>query len=469
MSTPLFWLNTFLVILSLGHMLYQRRPAQSLIAWMLTLILIPFGGVLLYFIFGSRKVLYRKPKPLINFEPLRNINSTVATEGTLAEKLAKLIEGNHLTPPSANNQLQLYTDAEQAFSALLEAIDQAQKTIYFETYIFELDHIGKTLLERLAEKARQGVKVCLLIDAFGALPLYLQQWKLRPYRQAGVEIAFFHPFETLFKNRLNLRTHRKIYLFDEHQLFTGGINLSKDYLALPCAPLNHPSWIDLCFQIQGDDCLPYTTVFKEDWQYTTGQTLPKNPPKKVNFPSPAQGFSPILLQTVPSGPDIESDPLLEALLQAIISAEKSITLVTPYLIPSHNLLDALHIALKKGVQVTLLTPQKTDHLIFDWGRSSYMRELHEMGAQIFCYAHNMIHAKLLIFDDDVCMLGSANLDYRSLLVNYEMVSFSYDAHLAQTMQHWVKDLIQRAQPYQPNPSKFVQSLENGFRIFTPLL
>jgi len=98
-----------------------------------------------------------------------------------------------------------------------------------------------------------------------------------------------------------------------------------------------------------------------------------------------------------------------------------------------------------------------------------MRELHEMGAQIFCYAHNMIHAKLLIFDDDVCMLGSANLDHRSLLVNYEMVSFAYDAHLAQTMQHWVKDLIQHAQPYQPNPSKLVQGLENGFRIFTPLL
>lgn len=471
MSTTLFWLNTLLVVLSLSHMLYQRRPAQSLIAWLLALILIPFGGVLLYFIFGSRKVLYRKPKPLINFEHLRDINATTAIEGKLSTTLAKLIEGNHLTPPSPNNRLQVYTDAEEAFAAMLQAIEQAQETIYLETYIFEPDITGQTLLELLAKKAQQGLKVCLLIDAFGAIPLYLQPKKLATYRQAGVEIAFFHPFEALLKNRINLRTHRKIYLIDEQILFTGGINLSKDYLTPPGASVEHPSWIDLCFQIQGDDCQPYVTVFKEDWRYTTGKTLltPSEPKKLTQIPSSAKGYQPILLQAVPSGPDIESDALLETLLQAILAAEKSITLVTPYLIPSHNVLDAIQIALKKGVQVTLLTPEKTDHLIFDWGRSSYMRELHEMGAQIFCYGHNMVHAKLLIFDGEVCMLGSANLDYRSLLVNYEMVSFAYDHALAKQMQQWVDKLIQISPPYHPNPSKTVQAVENLFRMITPLL
>jgi len=466
MSTTLFWLNTLLVLLCLGHMLYQRRPAQNLTAWMLTLILIPFIGVLLYLIFGSRKLLYRTPKPLIQFQQPNQ--PPIKLKSPLSTHLSQLIQGNHLASPSPNNALTVYTCPEEAFTAICQAIEQAQHSLYLETYILELDITGQSLLELLAQKAQQGLKVCLLIDAFGSFPLYLHPKKLVPYRQAGVEIAFFHPINTLLKKRLNLRTHRKIYLIDEHTLFTGGINLSQDYLSPPTPQNPKSSWIDLCFQIQGDNCQPYITVFKEDWHYTTGQTLPSlSAPTQI--PSMHNSFQPILLQAIPSGPDIESDALLESLLQAILTAKKSITLVTPYLIPSHNLLDALQIALKKGISVTLLTPRKTDHLIFDWGRSAYMRELHEIGAQIYLYETNMIHAKLLIFDTEVCMLGSANLDYRSLLVNYEMVSFAYDPALATAMQHWVNEHLQKSRPYQPNPSPIIRALENLFRIITPIL
>ena len=464
MSDTLFILNTLLVVLTLIHMLYQKRPAPSLIAWMLALILIPFGGVLLYLIFGSRKILYRTPKPTIHFDHLPSSHPQLNTSA-LSENLAKLIEGNHLAAPSQNNRLSVLPDAHLAYQAMLDAIDQAQHSLYFETYIFELDAIGTQLLEKLAHKAQQGIKVRLLIDAFGAIPLYLQPWKLAPYRQAGVQIAFFHPFEALLKNRINLRTHRKIYLIDEHTLFTGGINLSEDYLS---NSTQHQSWIDLCFKIEGEDCQPYLTVFQADWHYTTGEHLPLS-----NYTPPLlsteNSFYPILLQAVPSGPDIATDALLESLLQAILNAEKEILLVTPYLIPSHNILDALYIALKKGVEVTLLTPAKTDHLIFDWGRSSYMRELHEMGANIYCYDKNMVHAKLFIFDREVTVLGSANLDYRSLLVNYEMVSFAYDTALAQQMKQWADNLIQQSKPYHPNPNSTIQLLENLFRIITPLL
>lgn len=464
MSDSLFILNILLVVLSLVHMLYQKRPAPSLIAWLLALILIPFGGVLLYLIFGSRKILYRTPKPIIHFDHLPSSHPQLNTS-ELSENLAKLTEGNHLAAPSQNNRLSLLPDAHQAFQAMLDAIEQAQHSLYFETYIFELDTIGTQLLEKLTIKAQQGVKVRLLIDAFGAIPLYLQPWKLAPYRQAGVQIAFFHPFQALLKNRINLRTHRKIYLIDEHTLFTGGINLSEDYLS---DSMQRQSWIDLCFKIEGENCQPYLTVFQADWHYTTGEHLPLSHYTPTLTPK-ENSFYPILLQAVPSGPDITSDALLETLLQAILNTQKEILLVTPYLIPSHNILDALYIALKKGVKVTLLTPSKTDHLIFDWGRSAYMRELHEMGANLYCYDKNMVHAKLFIFDEEVTLLGSANLDYRSLLVNYEMVSYAYDTRLAQQMKQWTEHLIQQSKRYHPNPSSGIQLLENLFRIITPLL
>jgi cardiolipin synthase len=460
-NTALLLINALLVLISTLHMLYHRRPAQSLIVWMLTLFLLPFLGVLLYFIFGSRKVLYRRAKPYIHLHPVAE--STPSTP--LARQTAQLIEGNNLPRPSQNNRVEPIADPQEAFLAFSQAIQQAQHNIYLETYIFEMDVTGTALLEQLKAKAQQGVSVRLLIDAFGAMPLYLNPKKLKPYRQAGIEIAFFHPLATFLQKRLNLRTHRKIYLIDEQTVFTGGMNLSKDYLLPPDAAVSQQnSWVDLFFKMEGEVCQHYLEVFKEDWQYTTGKALPNQ-----NFEKTLPAKANTLLQAVPSGPDVENDALLEALLQAFYQAQRRITLVTPYLIPSHNILDALQVALKKGVQVTLLTPAKTDHLIFDWGRSSYMRELHDLGAEIYCYGKTMLHAKLVIIDDEVMMLGSANLDYRSLLVNYEMVSFCYSEPLMQTMQEWVDDLQSQSEIYRPKQDRTTLLLENLSRIVTPLL
>lgn len=458
---PTFWfylIDISLIIATLLHMLYQRRSPQNLMAWTLTLLLLPFIGVMLYIIFGSRKLLYAKRrKAKISLQPV----SELLPDQPFAQRIERLLRANHIAGSSNDNQAHLCPNGEAAFQRLLSLIEKAQQQIHLQTYILENDTTGQAILEALTDKARQGVEVRLLLDAIGSFKLYLHRKPLTKLQQAGGQFAFFQPpLHSLLKSQINLRNHRKIYLFDQQTLLTGGMNLSNDYLG---ANPHAQRWQDLMIEIRGSSLTHYQNIFNEDWFYTTGERLPTRP---ADHPAAITGE---IVQVIPSGPDIDSDALFETLLQGIHMAQEEIEIVTPYFIPDSDILNALLIAVKRGVRVTLISPQKSDHLLFDLGRSSYMRELAEQGGKILLYPHTMLHAKLVMIDRQNLFIGSANLDYRSLFINHEVVNCIYSSALITDITTWLNPIKQASIPYYPPHQKGRRLFENLTRIFAPIL
>ncbi len=462
---PLFWIYlsyTTLVIATVLHMLYQRRSPQNLMAWFLTLILLPFIGAFFYILFGSRKFLLKQKKPTIEMQSI----STVKPDKTLAIQLDELLRANQIAGATLGNQISLHTDATLTFSLFMQAIESAQSSIHLQTYIFETDVSGLAILDALIRKAQQGVQVRLLMDAVGSFALYRNSKALAPLIEAGGEYAFFQPiWRSFFSSQVNLRNHRKIYLFDQTTLLTGGINLTNDYLGDINNPPKNGRWIDLLCKIQGPNVFHYQHIFNADWLYTTNEKLLVTPTSSLIL-NDHEGE---LLQVIPSGPDIGSDALFEALLQSIYRAKYTIKMVTPYFVPDSSIMNALMIAVKRGVKLTLITPQTSDHLIFDLGRSSYIRELKELGAEIFFYQTKMLHAKLTIIDQELMIIGSANIDYRSLFINHEVVNLIYSKPLIIEMKTWTETLLLESLPYQPSNHRLRKLLENFTRIFAPIL
>lgn len=463
-SQPVFWLyliNLVLVLSVILHMLYQRRTPQNLMAWLLTLILLPYIGVFLYLLFGSRKFLNKHSKPMLAMHSI----STAEPDHHFAVQLNHILRSNQIAGANCHNQVEVYQKDTAAFNGLMLAIENAKTHIHIETYIFELDVTGKAILDALIKKAQAGVEVRLLIDSLGSLNLYLRPKKLKPLLDAGGKYAFFQPlWSSIFKGKINLRNHRKIYLFDQTTLLTGGMNLSNDYLGTEQNTNHKKRWVDLMFKIQGPTTFHYQNIFNADWLYTTQENLAE-PLQPIDKPQ-SKGQ---IMQAVPSGPDIESDALYETLLQSIYLAEQHIQIVTPYFIPDSSIMKALLIAIKRGVKVTLLTPETSGLILFDLGRSSYMRELIEAGGETYFYQGNMLHSKLIIIDRKATVIGSANFDYPSLLINHEVVNFIYSASLIETLSNWLEDLLAQSIRYQPNPSRTRKLFENLTRIIAPIL
>ncbi len=450
----LYSLGWLISLMTLVHLFYTRRPAQSLIIWVLVILLLPLAGPLLYLLFGSRKVFARRAKPQLSYAE----RQPEAPSHPLQVQLQRVLLANGIPPASGGHRIESSFSPGQARSWLMQAVEQARESILLESYIFEPDETGRLLLEKLTEKAHQGVAVYLLLDTVGSFSAWRRPGLFRALRAAGGRVAFFQPPASLWQSRFNLRNHRKIYLFDQQLLLSGGINLAGEYLN----PERDDHWVDLTFRSQGPMVDQYLETFLQDWHYTTGERL--------QLPSRSQAVAGgELAQAVPSGPDTEQDNLRETLLLAIHRAEHCIELVTPYFIPDHPLLEALLTACKRGVRVRLLTPEQTDHWLSSMARLPGMRELREAGAEIRLYRPTMLHAKLVLIDHQFVLMGSANLDYRSLLINHEIVSYCYGATLCRHLHRQIGALHEETRSWQPPTGRLQQMWENVFRVLTPLL
>lgn len=451
---PLFyllWQGVLLVVLL--DMTYRRRSSASMIAWFLVIFSLPYLGVLLYVLIGRRKIAETPLKAALH--PVTAPNTHVSNP------LETVLNRNGIPPASDGNRFVLIESGEAAFDALSEAIANAKHSVCLSTYIFKLDHAGKALAEQLAAKARSGVDVKLLIDAFGSLPLYLRDTPLQPLKDAGVSIEFFMPLRPFLRNtHINLRQHRKIYLIDDETVFSGGMNLSREYLGTREAPSR---WSDLLFRIDGPSVKAYRDVFVSDWNFSS--RWHKIPESAIELPERGNAR----IQVVPSGPDIPTDALYDALLDAIHNAKERIWIVTPYFIPDATIMSALRIAHVKGVDIRLFTPQKSDHFIFDAARSSYMREIQEWGGTVWLYPQRMLHAKAILFDDTSVVIGTLNFDLRSLFLNYEIVSIGYSAEMIEDVKQWMERLLEQTSPGIAKAGRLRKLAENLGRIIAPQL
>ncbi len=451
----LIFFTGLLIIAVLIHMLYNRRAPNSIIAWLLSMILIPYVSIFLYFIIGSRK---RKNRYIKNNLVLKD----ETTDKNIQNNIDRILRNYKIADAKRNEEFKLIFDPIQSYNEFLSCIQNAKKSIYISTFIFEYDKVTKEIIKALINKAKEGVEIKILIDSIGSINLYLLQYRLRRLRNAGAKIEFFMPiFEMPFRNYINLRNHRKIYIFDNEKVLSGGANLSFDYLG---PTYSQKRWEDIMFSIVGPSVEQFFEIFASDWLYASEE--------KLTFAQNGKNREidgDIFLQVVPSGPDMDKDTLYEVLLSAIYGAKEKIYIITPYFIPNNSLIQALIIAHHKGVDVKLITPKEANHTIVNLVRSSYMRELEEAGIKIYLYNGSLLHAKAMLFDSHSVMLGSVNFDNRSLFLNYEVVTFVYSGKIIKEVEIWTQKLISNSSFGTKNVSHSKRIFENLMRILAPQL
>lgn len=464
--------GVLLALFAIARLVGERRQPGNTLAWLMGIILVPYVGVPLYLLFGGRKIRrlaarkrrIRLPVPA----------SARASAATLAHPVAQAITTNGAGEPVGGNRVLLLRDGEHAFAELERRILAARHSIHIATFILGRDRVGRRLVQTLARRAREGVHVRLQLDALGCL--FSSRRFVDPIRQAGGEVATFLPVVPLSsRGSANLRNHRKIAVFDRETAIIGGHNLAREYLG---PQPWRKRWTDLGAVIEGPAAALLDEVFLADWSFATGRPLEPaiSAPAAPGLVPPAPEPSPLAaseLQVIASGPDVSGDPLYEGILSMVQEAKRSIWIVTPYFIPDEVLLRSLIVKARAGRDVTLILPARSNHPVTDLARRSFLRQLVRAGTRVLAYQPRMLHAKTVIVDDALGLLGSANVDMRSLFVNFEIGVLLHSPADVHALRAWAGELVRDCRPLTLVDLKRrrlpANLLEDLSRLLTPLL
>ncbi len=457
--------GVLLALFALARLFGERRAPANTLAWLMAIVLLPYLGVPLYLLFGGRKLRQLAARK-------RRIRLPVpahqrASEPTRAHPVAQALSPNGAGEPVGGNLTRLLASGEEAFAELERQILTAKHTIHIATFILGRDPVARHLVKLLARRAAEGVKVRLQLDALGC---FLSSRRfVDPIREAGGEVATFLPVLPLSGRwSANLRNHRKIAVFDHYTAIVGGQNLAQEYLG---PRVWRKRWTDIGAVIRGPAAALLDEVFLADWAFATGQ--PAVLPDSTSFPAAAELPGTGELQVVASGPDVSGDPLYEGLLAMIQEAQSSVWLVTPYFIPDEVLLRTLVVKARAGRDVTLIIPARSNHPITDLARRPYLRQLVRAGARVLAYESRMLHAKTTIVDDRLALIGSANVDMRSLFVNFEIGVVLHTPDDVRDLRVWAGQLTRECRNLtlaDLRRRRFPANLaEDLSRLLTPLL
>lgn len=457
-------------ILALGIIFLERRNPTSALTWVLVLIVIPIGGFFLYLFFGQNWTKRRLFS--LKAEDDRMLRNAVVTQeqelkdfgpGTADPQTERYLDIIRMFLESSEailtieNEVTIFTDGQDKFRSLQEAIRNAKNHIHLEYYIIRDDPLGREMIDLLIRKAREGVEVRLLYDAMGNK---IRKRQLRELEAAGGRHTAFFP--TIFT--LNYRNHRKIAIIDGQTGFIGGYNIGEEYLGK--GPLGY--WRDAALRIDGPGVGGLQLRFFLDWNYASSEVLSYGP---VYFPD-VTGSGHCPLQTVSSGPDSRYNQVKEGYLKLVNGARQSIFIQTPYFIPDESILDALRIASLSGVDVRIMIPDKPDHPFVHWASLSFAGDLLDSGVRVYQYNNGFLHAKTLVVDGHAASVGSANWDVRSFRLNFEANAFLYSSLHAERLQQAFIDDIPNCTELTParyqERSPWVKAKEQVSRLFSPL-
>ena len=445
-----------LALYFVNHMVRERRPAQSITAWLMLMFFVPVLGVVAYVFLGWRKVHKRRgrAKTPIDFDSLHR----PAPEPVNAHDA--LIRSYGVPAAFPGNKVEIISDGARAYAALLDLIDGAEREIWIDLYLFAPDASGHAVIDRLAAAARRGVEVKLLLDDVGSMNLGDDD--LKPLIEAGGETARFLPVRRSFalRNLANLRNHRKLVVADQRRAWSGGANIGARYLG---PEEDAARFSDLSFLLEGPASAAFAGVFRSDWFFSTNRRVPLKTAAEI----PESGHA--VAQPMPSGPDVEGDGLFEVLSSMIYAARERLWIATPYFIPGETLALALALAARRGVDVRVVTPERSDHWLCDLARGPYLRHLDAAGARVLRYRPAMLHAKAILVDDTVAMIGSSNFDQRSFFLNFELASFFYSADEIDALAGWFEETFAACTEGPRRVSYFEETLQGVARVFSPLL
>jgi cardiolipin synthase len=480
--------NFLLIVVVILWVLMTKSDSTSAVAWCLLIIFLPFFGALFFILFGYQHVgrplrrkrrhkeRYQIPAPLAH--PAGESNPSVAFAGkqdagpgTLQEGLPRLAQRFDGYPLTLGNRVTLYHEGEPAYRDMLEAIHGARHHIHMESFIFQPDASGQEFLQALTRKAKEAVAVRLVYDAMGSLRLHAS--RLRELRAAGGKVFAFLPVNP-FRRRIqvNLRNHRKILVVDGTVAFVGGLNVGDEYLG---KVRRFGFWRDTHLRLEGPAVRYVQRVFTEDWDFAAGEHLSDPPgaePGRSYFrPGEAGGDVPV--QVVESGPDRDLKAIREIYFAAILSARERLWIASPYFVPDAGLRDALRLAGYLGVDVRLLNQFRPDKWIPLFAARYYWEEMLAAGVNIYQYARGMLHSKVVLVDGKWASVGTANLDNRSLHLNFEVNCLFYSSKVvAELEEAFLRDL---SYSIRLEPSVYARRpfagrlLENACRLLSPVL
>ncbi|MBN2449764.1 MAG: cardiolipin synthase [Lentisphaeria bacterium] len=401
-----------------AHAVFRVRTSQGAIAWAVSLLTFPWIALPLYWVFGrSRFEGYvqsrRAGNRRIGGEAGKAVAAMARRRTLPAQDPGRLCEAmESLTglPCTAGNEAQLLIDGGDAFSVMLECVAKARRYVLMEFFVVEEGQLSAAFKEVLSAKAHEGVPVCFLYDEMGS-------WKLsrryaRELRNAGVQVASFrsarggiNPFQ------LNFRNHRKITVVDGHTAFVGGLNLADEYMGRggPLGP-----WRDTHLRLSGPAVAAVQLAFLEDWHWAVGEapglhwapSVPRVPGHRA--------------QVVPTGPADEFETCRLFVLSAVCAARQRLWIASPYFVPGPAEIAALQLAVLRGVDVRIMLPDRADHLLVYLAGFSYYRDLLRAGVKLLRYERGFMHQKVMLVDEALATVGTANWDNRSFQLNFEI-------------------------------------------------
>ena len=465
------WIWTLSSLVLITWIVMQRRSPVSTLAWIMLLSLMPVFGLAVYAYFGPQRVKRQRLRKwhqraaLMSQEDLRALRQGRAEPPVWAVQHSALIEQSCGLQLTSCYEVQLLANGGATFDALLREIAAARQHIHLEYYIYEPDSTGLAVLQTLTAKAKEGIRVRLLVDAIGSPVLCSRRGRhhLADYLAAGGQFAIFHPRRLdRLRPLVNLRTHRKIVVIDGRVGLLGGINITDDENE-NVRP--HDAYRDTHMLLRGGAVRWLQYLFLQDWGYAGGGQIHD----LDKIPTEQPGTVPV--QIVASGPDSDNEAIHRAMIDAINMARERVWLATPYFVPTEAALMALTNAALRGVSVKVMVPEKSDSRVVTAAARSYFEELQNAGVLVFEYRGRMFHAKTLLVDRSYGMVGSANFDNRSFRLNFEVAAAvfgtKFNQELAGMFEHDLSECQRVEAGYRARaPQRLFEAVA---RLASPLL
>jgi len=469
-----------IIIIALSiRVLMKRRPVGVSLAWLILILILPFAGAMLYLFIGERRLgrhRVERAEALLGpyekwLQELREHTSVGRPD--LSGKCAainRLAEGTLGIPAMGGNRVQLLDEAEVALRSIIADVHRAKSTCHMEFYIWQVGGTADEVGEALIRAVRRGVVCRVLVDAVGSKN-FLQSELAERFRKNGIELVAALPVGPIRMAfvRVDLRLHRKIIVIDGEIAYTGSLNLVDPRYFKQKAGVGQ--WVDAMVRIEGPAVQPLGAIFLWDWEVETAQGTEVL--KKTGDLKAVSQVGSAAVQVVPSGPGYKSDTIHQLFLTSIYTAEKELVITTPYFVPDESVVSALQSAALRGVEVTIILPEKLDSRLAFYASRSYFDDLLAAGVQLYHFQKGLLHTKSVTVDGGIALFGTVNLDMRSFWLDFEVTLLVYDSDFGMQIRRLQKRYLEESTPidlevWQKRSSRD-RFIENAAQLFAPLL
>ncbi|MFD1456428.1 cardiolipin synthase [Levilactobacillus lanxiensis] len=459
----------------------EKRDIAATWAWMLVLVLLPVVGFIAYAFIGRKlpkgRMFRLKRQVAVQLEERLNqqreeIGDKIMPADQISHSVINMVnmfmETDHAFL-ARKNRVRVITDGHDLFHLMMEDIERAHSSIHIEFYTFYNDKIGNDILDLLVKKAQDGVEVRVIYDPWGSMGTWKRFFK--PLIDAGGHVeAFLGTRSAVIDFRLNFRDHRKIVTIDGQVGYVGGFNIGDQYLG---RKEKFGYWRDTHLRIVGSGVFSLQARFMLDWNATDRDHPFKDDRIEHKYFPLTKVKGETSLQIVSSGPDSDLQQIKMGYMRLIQTAEKRLWIQTPYLIPDDSVLDSLRIAAMAGVDVRIMIPDKPDHAFVYRATQYYARQLADDGVKIYFYHNGFIHAKTMVVDGRIASVGSANMDYRSFKLNFEINAFIYDPAVATQLEEIYEADMRHSELITPEKFKqqsaYLRFKQTASRLLSPIL